>query len=175
VTLPLAKLRNIEARPWIVPSPMSAPYSVDKEGRRHRRSLANTGPRRFIVVDIDIKETDRRGNPTLYAPLIKKWQKYGVTLQDAAAALVSCLAEHGPLAMVTFSGHISLQGWFFCAGEDESEDSPLRGFFESAVILGADRAGWVRCQLFRMPGATNPKTGQEQTVHFFNSEVIRKK
>jgi hypothetical protein len=172
VTLPLAKLQNAEAHPWIVPSPMSAPYSIDDEGRRHRRSLANTGPRRFIIVDIDIKEFNRHGHPTPYAPLIKRWQKYGVTLQDAAAALLRYLAEYGPLAMVTFSGNISLQGWFFCAGEDESEDSPLRVFFESAVVLGADRAGWTRCQFFRMPGATHPGTKRRQSVHFFNPEVI---
>jgi hypothetical protein len=173
-TLAPSDLRNPERCPWVVPNPMSASYSVDEEGRRHPRSLANTGPRRFIVVDIDIKSTDRHGAPTVYAALVEKWRKRGVSLQDAAAALLGYLSEYGPLTMVVYSGNISLQGWFFCAGEDESEDSHLRAFFGSAVILGADRTGWTRCQLFRMPAATNPRTKRRQTIHYFNPLVIER-
>jgi hypothetical protein len=134
--------------------------------------LANTGPRRFIVCDVDIKPLDRHGNPTIYAPLIDKWTKCGVTIQDAAAAILTCLSEHGPLVMVVHSGNVSLQGWFFCAGEDEDENSNLRSFFQSAVILGCDRAGWTRCQFFRMPGATRPETRHRQSVHYFDPSVL---
>jgi hypothetical protein len=152
---------------YVVPSPMSAEYVLDRAGKRHYRTLANTGPRKFIICDLDIKP----GNP-LYAALIAKWAKYRVTVQDAHAAIISFLAEHGPLSMVVYSGNVSLQAWFYCAGEREALNSRLRAFFESAVILGADRAGWTRCQLFRMPGATRLNTGRRQTVHYFNPKAI---
>ena len=152
----------------VVPNPMSARYVIDKEGRRHNRSLANTGPRRYLVCDIDIKP----GPGSIYNELIQRWAKYGVSIQDAAAALIGHLSEHGPLTMVVHSGNISLQAWFYCQGESESANSNLRVFFENAVILGADRAGWTRCQLFRMPGATRSNTGRRQSVHYFNPETI---
>jgi hypothetical protein len=173
-TVALRDLKNKAQRfPWLVPNPMSAYYAIDADGKRHKRSLANTGPRRFIVVDVDIKAADRHGKPTIYADLIKRWQAYGVTVQDAAAAIISYLTEHGPLVMVVYSGNVSLQGWFFAKGENESKDSPLRDFFESAVVLGADPARWTRCQLFRMPGGTHPKTHRPQTIHFFNPGAIQ--
>jgi hypothetical protein len=172
--VPLEKLRQTERFPWLVPNPMSAPCVIDASGIRHQRSLANTGPRRFIVTDFDIKPLNKDGSPSIYADLIKGWQAHGVTIQDAAAALTSYLAEYGPLAMVVYSGNVSLQSWFFAEGEDESVDSPLSDFFESAVVLGADRVGWTRCQLFRMPGATHPGTGQVQTIHFFDPAAIQR-
>lgn len=158
---------NVDVAEYIVPNPMSAPYTLDGAGRKHYRTLANTGPRKFIVCDLDIKP----GNP-LYADLIAKWAKCNVTVQDAQAAIVRFLAEYGPLSMVVFSGNISLQAWFFCAGESEALSGRLRAFFESAVILGADRAGWTRCQLFRMPGALRSNTGLRQTIHYFDPPPI---
>ena len=89
---------------------------------------ANTGPRRFIVCDFDIKPTDRNGNPSIYSGLIERWETRHVTIQDACAALIEYLAEHGPLVMVVFSGNLSLQAWFFCEGEDESPHCPFRAF-----------------------------------------------
>lgn len=149
----------------IVPSPMSSEYTLDAEGKRHYRTLANTGPRKFIVCDLDLKGP-------LFTTIIARWAKYGVTIQDAAAALIGFLAEYGPLALVTFSGNVSLQAWFYCQDESESKNSKLRAWFESAVILGADRGGWIRCHLFRMPLATRSSTGAKQTVHYFNPEAV---
>lgn len=174
-TVALRDLKNkAKGFPWLIPNPMNAYYAIDADGVRHKRCMANTGPRRFIVCDIDIKAVDKKhGRPTIYADLINRWQAHGVTIQDAAAAIISYLAEYGQLAMVVYSGNISLQGWFFAEGEDESKDSPLRDFFESAVVLGADPAGWTRCQLFRMPGGTHPNTGRRQTIHFFNPGALQ--
>jgi hypothetical protein len=174
-TLPLANLydKRPERHPWLVPNPMTAPYAIDSKGVKHRRCLANTGPRRFIICDFDIKEADKDGNPTVYAPLVQKWRKHGVTIQDAAAALIDYLAGYGPLVLVVYSGNVSLQAWFYAQGESESARSNLRDFFESAIVLGADKAGWNRCQLFRMPGATHPITKRQQTVHFFNPSKIK--
>jgi hypothetical protein len=149
----------------IVANPMLEPYTLDAAGKRHYRTLANTGPRRFMVCDFDLKGSD-------FEPLISLWAKYGVTVQDAAAALIDYLADYGPLALVTYSGNVSLQAWFYCQGESESKNSKMRAFFESAVIIGADRAGWTRCQFFRLPLATRANTGRLQSVHYFNPETV---
>ena len=150
---------------------MIALHSVDAEGDEHTRCLANTGPRRFIVTDFDIKPIDNHNNPTIYFDLIKRWEVAGVSIQDAAAALIMYLP--GPLVMVVYSGNVTLQAWWFAEGEDESPDGRMRAFFETAVILGADRAGWITCQLFRMPGGQRSNTGRRQTVFYFNPTKIR--
>jgi hypothetical protein len=153
---------------------MSAPFSVDSRGKRHLRSLANTGPRRYLVTDFDLKPTDRDGAPSIYAKLIGHWERFGVSIQDAQAALISSLQQlPGPLTMVVYSGNVSLQAWWFCEGESEELESPLRGFFESAVILGADSAGWTKCQLFRMPNARRTDTGRRQEVCYFDPSTIK--
>jgi hypothetical protein len=173
-TVPLANMEGLDDWELIVPSPMSAMHWVDEKGKKHARGLANTGARRFLVTDFDIKPFNKDGSPSIYFDLIKRWDAHGVTVQDAAAALIGFLSElPGPLAMVVYSGNISLQAWWFCEGEDESLDSKMRGFFQSAVILGADRAGWTKCQLFRMPGGLRRDTGRRQTIHFFDPSTIK--
>jgi hypothetical protein len=172
LTRPIEHLNNLERFQFVVPSPMSAQFTIDEDGREHERTNANTGPRRFIVCDFDIKPADRNGNPSIYSELIKRWEAHQVTIQDGCAALIEYLAEHGPLVMVVFSGNVSLQAWFYCEGEDESSHSPFRAFFEDAVILGADPAGWTKSQFFRMPGGTRRDTRRGQTIHFFNPERI---
>lgn len=171
ITAPLRNFTGLEAKELIVPNPMSALRSVDAEGRKHTRCLANTGPRRFIVTDFDIKSTDKHGNPTMYYDLIQRWAAAGVSVQDATAALIMSLV--GPLVMVTYSGNVSLQAWWFAAGEDESLDGRMRAFFETAVIYGADRAGWITCQLFRMPGGLRSSTNRRQSVYYFNPSLLR--
>jgi hypothetical protein len=171
-TRPIEHLNNLERFCFVVPSPMSAQFTIDNEGRKHERTNANTGPRRFIVCDFDIKPANRNGNPSIYSELIKRWEAHQVTIQDACAALIEYLAEHGPLVMVVFSGNLSLQAWFYCQGEDESPHSAFRAFFESAVILGADPAGWTKSQFFRMPGGTRRNIRRRQTIHFFDPEKI---
>jgi hypothetical protein len=155
---------------FIVPSPMSTPYWIDQKGRHHARGNANVGPRRFLVTDFDIKA----GQP-IYAGLIDKWAQAGITIQAATAALIDYLAEAGPLVMVVWSGNISLQAWWYCQGESEALSGQMRGFFESAVILGADPQGWTKCQLFRMPGAQRVNTRHRQAVIYFNPDSIDEK
>jgi hypothetical protein len=174
LTAPLRNFSKLDRKEFIVPSPMSDLHWIDKKGGTHKRGLANTGPRRFIVTDFDIKKFGKRNNPTIFFDLIKRWEAAGVSIQDAAAALICHLNElGGPLAMVVYSGNVSLQAWWFCEGEDESIDGRMRAFFETAVILGADRAGWTTCQFFRMPGGLRSNTDRRQDVHFFNPSAIR--
>jgi hypothetical protein len=130
---------------FIVPSPMSAIVGQTKDGRESEHSLANTGPRRFLVVEFDT------GTP------------------DEHAALLLHFASYAPLVVAVHSGGKSLHGWFFCAGQSEEK---LLKFMRYAVSLGADPATWTRCQFVRMPDGTRDN-GRRQTVFYFNPKSLR--
>jgi len=172
IVAPLARLKDLHRFELIVPSPMSAEFWTDAKGKRHDRGLENTGPRRFIVTDFDFKPTDKSGRPRIYAPLIADWQSRGLSPQDAMAGIVTYLAIQGPLTMVVFSGNVSLQAWWYCAGERENPGSQLRKFFAVARALGADSQGWTTCQFFRTPGAVRHETRRRQDVLFFNPQFV---
>lgn len=124
----------------ITPSPMTAPTGLTRDGRQSAHSLANTGPRRFLVIEFD----------------------HGTA--DEHAALLWHLAGIGPLALVVSSGGKSLHGWFYCAGEPEEK---LEKFMRLAVSLGADPATWTRSQFVRMPDGRR-ENGKRQTVYYFS-------
>ena len=129
---------------FIVPSPMRAKSGRTKDGHLSSRTLENTGPRRFLVVEFD------QGTP------------------DQHAALLVHLASLAPMALVVHSGGKSLHGWFYCAGQPEGE---LRKFMRYAVRLGADPATWTRSQFVRLPGGIRDN-GKRQQVLFFNPAAI---
>jgi hypothetical protein len=146
----------------IVPSPMSSQKGRTKRGKSSCHSEANTGPRRFLVVEFDSGTLNQQ------------------------AALLWHFAKFAPLALVVFSGSKSAHSWYFCDGEPEDK---LQRFFDYAVSLGADHKTWSRCQFVRMPDgrradgkisnalnlagiARVPPNGR-QAVLYFNPEVIR--
>jgi hypothetical protein len=108
----------------IVPSPMINESGLTKTGRESCHSVANTGPRRFLIIEAD------RGH------------------LDQQAAVIGHLASYAPLAAVVFSGSKSLHGWFVCKGASEET---LLTFMRYAVSLGADKRMWLRSQFCRMP------------------------
>ena len=130
---------------FIVPSPMTGRTGRTQDGRESEHTLANTGPRRFLVVEQD------------------------TGTEDEQAAVIFHLAERAPLALVAHSGGKSMHAWLYCHGQPEER---LRAFMRYAVSLGADRATWTRSQFVRMPDGTRDN-GKRQTVLFFNPEVIR--
>ena len=145
----------------IVPSPMTADRGRNKQGRLSRRCEANTGSRRFLIVEFDRASLDRQ------------------------AALLWHLTDYAFLTLVVFSGSRSLHGWFFCEGQPEDR---IRGFFDYAVALGADPAMWTRCQVCRVPdgkrydgkteeglaaaGVTGVQAGR-QAVLYFSPGILR--
>jgi hypothetical protein len=170
---PLETIKDLEKFQFIVPNPMRASAWVDPAGDPHPRCNANVLRRRFLICDLDIKRSAPGEPASIYDPLISDWKKAGIALSDAQAAVIEHLAAApGPLVVVTFSGHQSLQAWFYAQGESESLNDEMRAFFESAVILGTDPAGWIRCQFFRMPGARRLDTGHQQTVYYLNPSNI---
>lgn len=144
-TLPREVWRGKMAKSsFIVPSSMSSPMGTTKDGRYSPRCLDNVGPRRFLVIEFD--------TGTL----------------DSQSALLWHLAERMPFALAVHSGGKSVHGWFYVEGTPENH---LLGFMRSAVMLGADRATWTRCQLVRMPGGTRDN-GKRQEVLYFNPFVL---
>jgi hypothetical protein len=129
----------------IVPSPMTAPTGLTKEGKESAHTLSNTSERRFLVCEFD------SGTP------------------DEHAALLLHLATFAPLVCAVHSGGKSLHGWFFVAGQC---DDKILKFFRYAVSLGADRATWTRSQFVRMPDGIRAN-GNRQTVYFLNFKPMR--
>jgi hypothetical protein len=129
---------------FLVPSPMTARTGTNREWRTSTRCLANTGPRRFLVIEFD-----------------------DLSIENQAAIHIH-LSMRYPLALVVHSGGKSLHGWFFVAG---SPDDELLGFMQYAVSLGADSHTWTRCQAVRTPGGLRRGGGQVrvQQVAFFNA------
>jgi hypothetical protein len=152
---------------FIVPNPMIKETGVTKDGKKSKRCLENTGPRRFLVAEFDIVDDDER-----WAPCVVAWKEKGISVLDANVALLIELARRGlprlPLALAVHSGGKSIHAWYFCEGLTEEQ---LRPFMARAVRLGADPATWTRCQLVRMPDGTRDN-GQRQQVYFFAPGVV---
>lgn len=130
---------------FIVPSPMSSVSGVTRDGRPSRHTLANTGPRRFLVCEFDTGAVDDH------------------------AALLLHLATLAPLACAVHSGGKSLHGWFYVQG---LPDAAVERFFRYAVSLGADPATWTRSQFVRMPDGLRDN-GKRQTVFYLNLKPLQ--
>ena len=74
-----------------------------KQGKRSQQTQANTGPRRFLVIEQDAGASD-----------------------EQAAVLVH-LAARVLLALALPSGGKSIHGWFRCAGRTEATASKAEG------------------------------------------------
>ncbi|CAB4136103.1 hypothetical protein UFOVP296_15 [uncultured Caudovirales phage] len=121
----------------LVPSPMIALTGITQAGKPSVRSLSNTGPRRWLVIEFD------SGTP------------------DQQAALHWHLGSLGilPLKLVLSSGGKSMHGWY---GPVPSETLAHR-LMSVATRIGGDPATWTRCQLVRLPGGTRNKGTSKET------------
>jgi len=150
---------HVERARFIVPNHMTGPKGKTQDGRESVRCLANTGPRRFLVVECDFTEEQD-------APLFEYIHKNGGTVADLCSTVLGHLAEFAPLVMVVHSGGKSLHGWFSVLNQSETD---LKRFMRWACLYGADKATWTRCQFVRMPCGVRDN-GCAQSVHFFNSD-----
>jgi hypothetical protein len=140
------KAEFLDACQFVVPNAMSAHGGRTQSGKKSVRSLSNTGPRRYQVIEID---DDSLGF-------------------EEQAAILLYLARQLPLVMIVLSGNRSAHGWFHVAGADDSIGSPLHDFMRLAVSLGADRAMWTPCQFARMPNGIRRPSGNQQMTLFFD-------
>jgi hypothetical protein len=135
---------RLSAMALIVPSPMSALKGLTQDGRPSSHTLANTGPRRFLVCEFDSGHGDEH------------------------AALLWHLSQVAPLVCAVHSGGKSVHGWFFVQHFSEEQ---ARHFFRGAVRIGADPATWTRSQFVRMPDGCRDN-GRRQTVFYLNPEPL---
>jgi hypothetical protein len=136
---------HLASQALIVPNFMSALTGLTRDGRTSAHTLANTGPRRFLVVEFDTGSFDDH------------------------AALLAHLGSRAPLTVAVHSGHKSLHGWFYCADQPEAR---VLKFFRYAVSLGADPALWTRSQFARMPDGTRDD-GKPQRAFYFNPRTLK--
>jgi len=120
----------------IVPSPMIALTGITQTGKSSVRSLSNTGPRRWLVIEFDGGVIDEQA--------MLHWHL------DSLEIL--------PLRLVLSSGGKSLHGWY---GPVSSEATAHR-MMSAATKIGADPATWTRCQLVRLPGGMRNKGTDKQ-------------
>jgi len=150
---------HLERARFIVPNLMTGPKGKTQDGRDSVRCLANTGPRRYLVIECDFTESS---DALLFAHL----HEVGASVADLCATVLGHLAEYAPLVMAVHSGGKSLHGWFSVLNQSEAD---LKRFMRWACLYGADKATWTRCQLVRMPCGIRDN-GNPQSVHFFNAD-----
>jgi hypothetical protein len=169
-TLPREEWRGIlSAQQFIVPSPMSATRGMSQDGRLSPRTNANTGPRKYLVVESDFREKDSEGADTPAGPMLRRLYEAGQSVDDVCASLHLHLARYWPLAMVIHSGGKSTHGWYPCAGRTEDE---VLHFMRFAVTLGADPATWKRCQFLRVPGGLRRPGNVRQRIEYVGSNLL---
>ncbi len=138
-TAPLSEFhpRFLSGCSFVVPNPMSALKGLTDQGRESARSGNNVAPRRWAVIEADIKPNNER-----WAPIIIEARERGLSVQDLGAALLLAVSEQSriPLTAVVHFGSVSLLGWFFAGNMDYDQQE-----------WGGDPATWSLIQWVRMP------------------------
>ena len=149
-----------DLHPLIVPNPMTAPTRLNQSGRPSARCLANTGPRRYLVIESDYRKVDL-GSPDLLT-----------TLNLQASVFLHLAENFRKPALVCFSGRGSLHAWFPVLPDDiDGPGGTLFEFHKYAVSLGCDPATWLRCQLVRTPGAYRGGGGLQIVLYFDRTQI----
>lgn len=169
-TLPRSEWRaTLAGNQFIVPSPMTARYGRTQEGKPGPRTLDNTGPRQYVVVEFDFREKDSEGVDTPAGPMLRRLGDHGMKVADLCASLHLHLRQFWPLGMVVHSGGKSLHGWYPCATRSQQQ---LHEFMRYAVCLGGDPATWTRCQFVRLPGGLRRPGKVRQHIEFCDPSVL---
>jgi hypothetical protein len=152
----------------IVPNPMLAIRAKTKSGKVSEHTLEATGRQVYQVIEFDFSLKNRDGSAdSIWEPLVRAWERQGVSINDACAALHMHLAALMPLVLVIYSGGKSLHGWYRVWGLTLKERAK---FMRYAVSLGADPATWTRSQFVRMPDGLREENGKRQVTYFFNPQ-----
>jgi hypothetical protein len=160
---------QLESLSFLVPSPCNAVTGLTQEGKVSKHCLANTGPRRFLVIEFDFSEYGRDGKtPAEWQPMLQRFKPRGITVQDMCANLLLRLNRVMPMTMAVSSGGKSIHGWWYCDGHPEAQ---VKKFHDYARTLGADRVTWTPSQFVRMPDGTR-ENGKPQPVLYFNPDTL---
>lgn len=145
-TKPRDEWRKLEKfQSLIVPNAMSASKGKTKAGNLSSHSLANTGPRQYLVIEFD------QGS------------------MEDQYKLLKYLAKEAPLVLICSSGGKSLHGWF---NVKEVDTIKTLMFMQNAVELGADPRTWLTSQFVRMPDGTRYESKGRQPVIYFDTEQL---
>lgn len=129
---------RLDSMSMIVPNPMFLRPGVKKSGGKSWRTLDNTGPRRYQVIEFDegVKEDQ-----------IKRhiW-----------------LSQYAYLVLLVDSGGKSIHGWY----RAHAVLSDQQNFFAQATRVGADPVMWTRCQYTRTPGAIRSGLIRQPVIYF---------
>jgi hypothetical protein len=150
--------------PLIVPNPMLRTEGVTQTGRLSQHTLAATASRIYLVIECDFSRRDNSGEPTVFLPLIDAWERDGIEVADAGAAILWHLKDCLPLVLGVHSGGKSVHGWFAAF---DHEDDDLWPFMRLAYSLGADRVTWTRSQFVRLPDGRR-QNGVRQVTYYFD-------
>ena len=144
-TRPLGEWRRwLALQQYVVPNIMSARTGLTMEGKESEHCVANTGARRYLIIEFDQGSIDDH------------------------ACLHMHLSKTAKLALVVFSGRnpcmdgTRLLG---CRMISNSNSCPR------AIRLGADKVMWTRSQFTRMPEGTHAN-GRRQRIQYFNPSIL---
>jgi hypothetical protein len=157
---------RLSGLPLIVANPMVTVKGKAQHGGVSEHSLDATAARVYLVIEFDFARLDNNGQPTVFGPLIDSWQRDGIQITDACAALLWHLAAELPLVLAVHSGNKSLHGWYRAFDRNEQKD--LWPFMRYAYSLGADHVTWSRSQFVRLPDGRR-ENGAQQVTYYLNA------
>lgn len=155
---------QLSRMPLIVANPMLKVWADTQSGKKSQHTLAATTARVYLPIEFDFCLEDKLGKPTVLNQTIAGWQREGISVADACAALHLYLAKSLPLVLATHSGGKSLHAWFRVLGFDEQA---LLAIMRRACRLGADHVTWRPSQFVRMPDGRR-QDGQPQVLYYFD-------
>lgn len=158
----------LAAQQFIVPSPMSALRGLTDDGKESAHCKANTGPRKFLVIEFDFQEKDKSGRETAFAPMIRSLAKDEIGIHDMCAAILFLLSSIKPMTLAVSSGGKSIHGWWLVEGVSDDQVTP---FWRYALSLGADPKTWLKSQFVRVPDGVR-ENGKVQTALYFDPATL---
>jgi hypothetical protein len=141
---------------FVVPNPMTALKGITQGGWESARSETNVGPRRWAVIEADIKSDNK-----LWAPILIEAASLGISQRDLGAALLLTVSKvtNVPLTAVVHSGSVSLHGWFYAVNMSYHQQEWL---YRVGAHWGGDPATWTLNQWVRMPNGTRWKEDDDR-------------
>jgi hypothetical protein len=143
---------------WLTPNP----FKPEASGR------CNDGiaGRRYYVLEADIADFNKAGNPTAWEPYLKA---EGANGWDFQAGIIRHLFERNyPIVSIVHSGNKSLHVW--CASRLPEE--VILGVIRYGANLGMDDRGKVLSQFMRLPNPDHPT--RRQPLLYFNPDFVNK-
>jgi hypothetical protein len=140
-------------------------------GKPSQHTLDQTADWVYLPVECDFVRYDNSDEPTVFLPLIDGWQRDGISVADACAAILWHLAGRLPLCMAVHSGGKSVHGWFAAFDRSETE---LFNFMRYAYSRGADRVTWSNpSQFVRIPDGTRQNGARQVTYYLDPTKAVK--